>query len=510
VLRVAARLDVQFEPCSLYTGLELGESWEENDAGVRAEAPAAECATLQLPLRWSQPEGPTIDWFVKRLPAAERSRGQLWLLEGGPGFPASGVEFVAEDLHRTVPDLDIYMPDHRGVGRSTLFECEEARSRRLGTPLSQLVDCGAEIEQLWGEDTKEFTTTAAARDVLAVANHFHEQGRELIVWGASYGGYLAHRVLQADRHQNVTAAVLDSSSLPIGGSSTLEQTLEVNEAGSNLLGACARDSECKARMGTDPEAHALNILSDLCPELRALPFGERPYFQSMLSDALRAWRLLRLIPAMLYRAERCSQADIDALIAFYGELDDSGREGTPEAPESFALLVHIMFTEMTNELSPAEDILRASEEVVFADLGSSVDLRTALANWPRYAPDEFIGRWAETDVPLLLLHGGLDTQTPPSMGRALAEQYTAPGQQAFFFPTGTHGVYFGSHDYQEGDDRSCGAFLTQEFLRDAHATVDGSCIVEAGPLDFSANEETLIRVFGHTDVWDDPDGRPLP
>lgn len=501
---VALSLEVEWTNCSLYTGVEIGERPPEADSDdSAAPPPRAKCATLELPLRWEEPDGPRLAWFVKKVPAAEPSRGQLWLLQGGPGSSGVGLEYLADELNRTVPDLDIYIPDHRGVGRSTLFECWGAL-RSGGTTEDQMSACGWELLREWGDDTAAFNTTSAARDVVAVATALRRPSEEVVIWGGSYGGYWAHRVLQVDQDDLVTAAVFDSAALPIGRQSTVYQTLKPHEAGDALLAACARDDECARRLGSDPRQRALEILDDLCPAFSHLGRGGRVGLQGLISGALREWRLLRLIPAILYRAERCDDADVAYLDGYAMEVFSVRESPATDVADSAALFLHIMYTEVVTELSELTAMIEASEGEVFSDLSMSVDLRNALADWPHYPPDEFVGRWAESDVPMLLLRGELDTQTPVSEGDALADQFTGDGQQAFHFPTGGHGVYYRTHDLTPDGGTSCGAHVTQQFLRHPTMPVDGSCVEDTPALDFAASEEVLLRIAGHTDVWDNP------
>jgi pimeloyl-ACP methyl ester carboxylesterase len=508
VAEFAHGLEVEWTNCSLFTGEAPGERPEydaDSDAGAPEvpPAPAAKCATVALPVYWNDPRGSTLSWFVKKLPAREPSRGQLWLLQGGPGAPGTGLEYVAEELQRELPDLDVYIPDHRGVGRSTWFECERA-IQGLRTQEEQLAACGQELIAAWGETTGAFNTTDAARDVVAVATRLARKNDEVIVWGASYGGYWGHRVLQVDRDELFTAAVFDSSSLPIGGQSSLDQTIEVRQAGDTVLALCAEDAECGARLGRNPKQRALRILDDLCEPILEPRRGGRLGLQGLITEALRRWRFLRLIPAILYRAERCTEADIAYLDAFAGQLPGRPDYGTDEARQSFAVLVHILFTEMVTELSDPEDLLAAAEAEVFSS-DPGIDLPAALADWPHYSLDEFMGQWATSDIPMLILHGGLDTQTPESQGRALAAEFDAPNQQFLFFPTGTHGIYNGSHSLVDDEETSCGKDLTVQFLRSPTRAVDESCIDDALPLDFAASDEVLMGIAGHLDVWDNPE-----
>lgn len=505
LVKVASTLELEWEPCPLFTGSAPGELPNfQSDAGIEPPAvPVAECAVVELPLLWSEPDGATLAYFVKRLRATEPVRGQVWLLQGGPGSPGVGMEDIAFDLHERIGDLDIYIPDHRGTGRSTFVECSESLAELRGGP-SQLVACGEELAREWGEDTHAFSTSAAARDVLALATHVHRAGEDVLLWGGSYGGYWAHRVLQVDSARLVTGAVLDGSARPTGGLSGLDLVQKTVEAGHNLLSLCGRNEDCRARLGFDPETRALEILNRLCQPLRELHSGGRLGFQGMLSASLRRWNLLRLVPAMLYRAERCSTRDVAVIRAFADELSGSDNEVLEEAPRSEAIFALVFFSEIVTNLTPAEEILEAASGAVFSEAVGSLDYQTVLADWPFYPPDEFVGQWVETDARVLVLHGALDTQAPLSSGEAIAENLAGPNTQSFFFPTGTHVVYYGSHELRDDADTNCGQHLSLQFLREPNEPVDASCIADKDPIEFTAPEEVLQRVIGHDNPWDDP------
>ncbi|MFF7158541.1 alpha/beta fold hydrolase [Streptomyces sp. NPDC008139] len=94
-----------------------------------AAAPRLECATLQVPLNYSQPDGRQIEIAVSRLASDQPSkrRGVLFTNPGGPGaagliYPAA---LAALGMPKEVVDsYDLIGFDPRGAGRSSPVTCD--------------------------------------------------------------------------------------------------------------------------------------------------------------------------------------------------------------------------------------------------------------------------------------------------------------------------------------------------------------------------------------------------
>jgi hypothetical protein len=102
-------------------GFGLGGEVSQNCPNVADGVPVhAQCASLPVPLDYSVDAGANISYFAKKLLASQPSRGEIWLLEGGPGFSGVQLEcFIAPLRRLTGYAYDIVIPDHRGTGRSS-------------------------------------------------------------------------------------------------------------------------------------------------------------------------------------------------------------------------------------------------------------------------------------------------------------------------------------------------------------------------------------------------------
>jgi hypothetical protein len=86
------------------------------------EAPSQlECATYSVPINWDEPEGEKFDLGLVRLPANANSTKKIGSLSVNPGGPGS----AASDLIGLTDAFDLIRLDPRGVGLSSLVQCDQ-------------------------------------------------------------------------------------------------------------------------------------------------------------------------------------------------------------------------------------------------------------------------------------------------------------------------------------------------------------------------------------------------
>jgi pimeloyl-ACP methyl ester carboxylesterase len=180
------------------------------------------CATVTVPLDYSNPAGKTIDLAVNEVPARQPDQriGALLVNPGGPG--GSGIEFVAGglDLPASIFDrFDIVGFDPRGVGSSTKLPCGEGTLpafRRADsspdTPEEQsALDTAAkafadDCAQNAGDLIPFMGTDDAVRDIDTIRQALGEA--QLNFLGISYGTLLGLRYAQLFPH-NARAIAID-------------------------------------------------------------------------------------------------------------------------------------------------------------------------------------------------------------------------------------------------------------------------------------------------------------
>jgi pimeloyl-ACP methyl ester carboxylesterase len=216
------------------------------------------CASLVVPLDYSNPSGPTITLALDDVPARKPDQriGSLLVNPGGPGGSgldfASGIELPPEVLDR----FDIIGFDPRGVGQSTPVQCgdqtvpafrqvdSDPENASEQTDLDNAAktvadDCG----QHAGDLLAHLGTDDVARDVDTIRLALGEQ--QISYYGASYGTLIGLRYL-ALFPQGARAVVLDGVVDPTQDFEAFlrQQTIAFDAQLNAVFDGCATGSAC--------------------------------------------------------------------------------------------------------------------------------------------------------------------------------------------------------------------------------------------------------------------------
>lgn len=466
-----------------------GVGWERCPLQVDGKGPPTQCATVDVPLWPDEPDGPTIELFAQRHLARGGGDRVLWLLPGGPGQTGAVYESFVEDLDHALPHTDLYLFEHRGVGRSTRLGCPDqedpASDGGIDVTGDEWPECLDRVLGDWGDDLAAFSSVNAAADLRGWIE-LTAAGRPTFVYGGSYGTTLAHRFLQ--RHDDqVDGVILDSIAIDVDHR---VYDAEMDAVGRDLLALCADDERCGEELGPDP----VRTARDAVTSVEGRPCG------AIDADTLRAGAaafladtsLRGFAPSLFSRALRCGDEDRADLERLVGLFVDRPPHYTEEL-YSPVLFRNIELSEQWPEPWPTlEQLQETHEEAVFS-FGVGPSSRPLLDLWPRYPWDRAVDdAFAQTDVPLLLLQGGLDPQTPPHRADAVRQAFDGPGQHFVTFPEGSH-VLVGSTPGKGGD---CATKLVASFLDDPGAEPDGSCVDTVDPIDFTGQPFTSTLLMG--------------
>jgi pimeloyl-ACP methyl ester carboxylesterase len=464
----------------------------------------SECAQVSVPLDWATPSGQTIPVFLSRMPTrAAAARGQLWLLQGGPG--GSGEEFVSvvPTLAQLLPDLDIVVLEHRGVGLSSRLGCPTAESpasaasRQIDT--TEWRDCITAVEGEWGDRLAFFNITQAANDLAHLAAATRRPGQQLFIYGVSYGTSWAQRFLQL-RPDDATGVVLDSIVAPgVLFLSKFDQGFD--PVARRLAGLCAADVACAAKLGSDPWARLAEVFAKLdqghCPALAV----DRLTWSSLMAFLIEALDLRTAIFPLFYRLDRCAPADVDALTHFFSLFDPGPDPGPMRFSE--VLQYNIALSELWETPPPdAAEIARRRGDALFWPglLDAAAPLHDT---WPRYPLDSFANRWPTPTSPILGMNGTLDPQTPIEQARGAVTALAGAHQSFVEFPGSPHGVIFNT-PVNGGLDLNCGVQVMLGFLNNPTAPLDTRCLAELDPVAFSWPDGYPQAFLGTSDMWENP------
>lgn len=261
------------------------------------------CATLTVPLDYSDPDGATIELALLMNPATSpQSLGPLVVNPGGPG--GSGVDYAAAADDVVTPELhaayDIVGFDPRGVGESEPLKCLDgpevdeflSSDASPDTPeeAQELVDDSAAFGQGCLADSADLTANIGSANVVADMDILRAalNDAQLDYLGFSYGTLLG--AMYADRFtDHVGRFVLDGAIDPTLSNTEISkgQAVAFEVALGRYIDYCIAEGGCP--LGDDPQ-RAKQRLLDFVARLdeSPLPTGdaERPLTQALALSAI--------------------------------------------------------------------------------------------------------------------------------------------------------------------------------------------------------------------------------
>ncbi|MBP2365310.1 alpha/beta hydrolase [Pseudonocardia parietis] len=247
--------------------------------------PAYECARVEVPLNYEQPDGRTAALAMLRIAARDEPTGSLVFNAGGPGNPSTSTAVRAYADRLAVDPIgerfDFVAVDQRGTGASTpalnCFTDAEREDDAVTWPLRfgpdrteaqnrELVERCAEGSG--GMDVLAHSGSRdAARDMDVVRHVLGDEG--LNYFGGSYGTRLG-AVYAEMFPQNVRTMVLDGPLDPAKGTVEryLAQAASFQQGFDKLAASCATVPDCP--LGTDP-ARATERFHQLVRPLQDTP-----------------------------------------------------------------------------------------------------------------------------------------------------------------------------------------------------------------------------------------------
>lgn len=490
------KVNVNWTACSLHEGEDDGRAF---------------CALTQMPRVWGSSENDeTIAVVAKRLPAKSgNAKVQLWLLHGGPGASGfHGFPSFMEHLSGLDPDLEVFTLDHRGVGSSEYLGCpdQEDPSSSFGDKVGywEINECADYLLDKYGKKgLYSFGTTESAIDLAAYIHSTRSLETNVIVWGGSYGTYLAQRYLALfpEHADGVVLAGIAPTDMTF-----IEWDQNFEHGGLALLDACAKDELCRSKLGPDPAA----VLRELHKKLKkrhCLESGFDSWGLKLLLASVAYYSPINaLVPSIIYRADRCTEEDAKILNHIYLKLlgDVLGARPSGIAPNlagfSYVLQMHVIVSEMWHDEKYKDVDIRSfisdfADDALFAYGGPS-GIYDFEAVWPAYTDANWDNIWPDTQTPILMLQGDLDIATSEPLARSVAEHFNGPNQTYLHFPFAAHNVTEGTPIDDKEKPTHCATQIWLEFNHNPGSPVDSSCMEQILPLNFAGDAEMLDTYYG--------------
>lgn len=470
-----------------------------------AESLGVECATLRVPERHEQPDGPMLELAIAVVRSARPAPepDPVIYLAGGPGGGALDTLpiWIDSSIRR---DRDIVLLDQRGTGYSRpALTCRGLSGAQVGfglTPLTReemaatyrvrATECASEL-QGQGIDLAAYTTAQNADDIEALRIALGIETWNL--YGISYGSRLALEVMR--RHPAaIRSVVLDSVYPP--------EVIAYEESAANLAGArdalyaaCAADAACKAMYG------------DLAELTERATESYRGRFVSTSIAAEGGGRYAvevteRTAPALLMAG--LLAGDVSSL-----PLQLAALAAGSHAFVSYGTLAEDQVAEgMRLSIECAERMAHADPQRIAADRASHPELDALLAAlpeesacgvWPVPPADDSLRTPVRSDVPTLLISGALDAATPPHYAVAALE--SLPNGHHVVLPVRGHGGALVD---------ACAIGIRDTFLADPATVPDLGCTND--PVSFRTDVAVNrgLPALARDVLLNDPDGPPRP
>jgi pimeloyl-ACP methyl ester carboxylesterase len=380
------------------------------DANTLPALKGSVCARESLPASYASASAPApeLTIFIRKFPAAQPSKGSVWLVPGGPGESGASLYPFIALLRRSFPGFDLIVPDHRGTGYSSrLCPREEAVDSPGGTALA-----GAE----WGSCFGQLIAQPAQAQVFSITNAAHDL-RNLILqaqgnsagptylYGVSYGTQLVLRTMQLGPLP-VDGLVLDSL-VPLETAPQWDlshRSSVVDDVGRQILARCDAAPDCHGILGDPAQASLRRLLASYSKQ-QDPPIKD---LRQLLGTLLDMPALRDRIPYLIKDLEQGRKVELDAMIKGL-EAAQASLGGYPQSPPSIPLVSIISSSE--NNLRPAlsaAELRQEESQLLFKSPLPALLLNPTL---PTYARDAYFGALPKTLPPTLVLNGTLDPKT---------------------------------------------------------------------------------------------------
>jgi pimeloyl-ACP methyl ester carboxylesterase len=461
-------------------------------ADIEGGRAGAECHFQNVPLDWQNPKGRSIDNLVIRYLAPQQpAKGKVWMLDGGPGGNSSWMLKANNQQAFDINEWDLYIPIHRGVEGPSKLECDG--SSQAATT------CFNELMSEYEGELAAFNTENAAYDLADIIDKTKQSTESDIVYGASYGTFLAQKYLQQQElagNTQIDGLILDSVA-PLSFQA-IDMAANYDVIGLRVLELCNENEFCRQQLGGDPVLFLDNALEKLALENCLIAGDTENIFtvhlaKSLLDKALSSYK--DIVPGIIKMMGRCNVQDQMAFAHAYKLLVEDATDGDDT---NFILMANVISTNMHRPVMSKEELIAYKTTLKFTSNDTPFYDMTDI--WPLDAKP-LNATLPATSVPLLILNGGLDPQSTDDMAKQVFDDYAGAQKSIVIFPSFHHGVI----TQDRINDRNCIANILKKFMNKPMDNIDSQCAEATFTVDVSIESEYMKAVFnylfGLTSPW---------
>jgi len=389
-------------------------------------------------------------------------------LEGGPGGSAtSSIEYIVEDA-TFLNDRDVYLVDQRGTGYSkpALFctEIDEA-----GTP-EQVKACKTRLEAS-GVDLNAYRSVQSAMDFVELRKALNIPQWNL--YGISYGTRLATTIMR-ENSEGIRSVILDGM-FPIEVNGITDTPWANYEALNQIVKNCGNTDDC-------PADGLKGIIEDIIARMHNEGMVEESrVFVQILLELGTSPMIIDYLLAVNKDVSKYLSV-VETIMTEQGDEEEEGLGGEDRFYMAMGLSTvcaeEYPFLNITALTGDNSDGWSASTQVAVSEMHHMGFDKASCKAWNVSAANEIETQAVSSSLPVLLLNGLQDTQTPAAWGTLAAKKM--PNAQSFTNPQGGHGQLF--------SDSTCFNTLASDFLAEPNKTVDASCVEQIPELTYAEGD----------------------
>ncbi len=430
------------------------------------------CGIYSVPLNWHAPSAEKIEVFLRSFPLNGNARGQLWVIDGGPG--ASGATFSDPMFVELIHDMgwDLYIHTHRGVGLSTPIECT---IKYLPLDDWYADTCSSELSSNYGTNTNWFGAVGAAYDLHHLIQANNSNNMPVVVMGTSYGTFVTQRFIQ------LFESTIDSAILLSG--TVLNPQFEIvadeqEQTFKRILAKCNDQINCAGMF----EETAYEVLTHFihqdgwknCEFTKTNQNLTSYIITSLASNAT----LIADLPITIKRLVECTKTDIAHLQQTLTSIQMSQQRQREQLHQFNPLMLHHqILTELMSRNAIDKSNVLPERPLLMSPIETYISVQS---KWLNNTSPILLPNGIDTDLPVLALHGALDMQAPLVWFETLQTQLDKRNQHTILFSEAGHGT----PNYTKlEDDQNCTWMIVKNFLNNKNQ-LNTSCVEALKPLIF--------------------------